>query len=155
MSLDLISRIKARSSSMGCFIYILGSSNSSSITFWSGNHDICTLCQHNFTIDVQLGLKLYGLWQSTFLNRVQKHLRIYVVKTLSCTVFWCSCLCFIKRKTQVAGILSYMSVFPFPPNCSSQGLTVVHKLLVHSHRSESGMHSLPSRSSRCPRSKTN
>ena len=31
-------------------------------------------------------------------------------------------------------------------------IVIVHKLLVHGHCSESGLHSLPSRSSRCPRS---
>ena len=30
-------------------------------------------------------------------------------------------------------------------------IVIVHKLLVHGHFSESGLHSLPSRSSRCPR----
>ena len=30
-------------------------------------------------------------------------------------------------------------------------IVIVHKLLIHDHCSESGLHSLPSRSSRCPR----
>ena len=33
-------------------------------------------------------------------------------------------------------------------------IVIVHKLLVHGHCSESGLHSLPSRSSWCPRSMT-
>ena len=40
----------------------------------------------------------WGSWQCTFLSRVQKicNAPIYELKTLSCTVFWCSCLCLIK-----------------------------------------------------------
>ena len=60
-------------------------------------------------------------WQCTFLNRFQKiwNAQIHVEKTLSCMVFWWSCL-FLKLHEFWA-----TQVFSFPKRRASQCLTVL------------------------------